>query len=110
MTERACPQPVRSFFQRTVSRFSDNAVDKQSAVLLKGTHRMVELGVENVDCDVLTGGQVFVWVLDEPQGCQGRPDLGDRAPTVTATQTRHTRPFPAVFWSRSSAAPGTHEC
>src|SRR4051794_14029046 len=97
MTERARPESVRSLFQRTVSRFSDNAINKQPAVLLERTDRMVELAVEHIDGNVLTGDEVFVGVLGKPQRRQGCPNLGDRTPTITATQTRHTRPFPAVL-------------
>jgi hypothetical protein len=62
-------------------------------VLLKSTHGMVEIAVEHIQCDVLPGGQVGVGAVDQPQRRQRRPDLGDRTPAVTATQTRHWRPF-----------------
>ena len=93
VVERACTKAVRSFFQRTVSRLADDAVDEQSAVLLERAHGMVEVVVEHIQSDVLTGGQVRVRAVDQPQRRQRRPDLGDRTPAVTATQTRHTRPF-----------------
>ncbi len=102
--ERACTQPVRSFFQRTESRLTDDAVDQQSAVLLKRAHGMVEFAVEDINGDVLTGGQIVVKAVDQPQRRQCRPDLGDRTPAVTATQTRHTRPFPGCLADRRLSA------
>ena len=93
MMERAGAQSVRSFFQRTESRLTDDAVDQQSAVLLEGAHRVVEFAVEHIHGDMLAGGQVVVRAIDQSQRRQCRPDLGDRTPAVTATQTRHTRPF-----------------
>src|SRR5215510_5340269 len=67
MTERACAQAVRSFFQRTESRLADDSVDQQSAVLLERAYRVVELVVEHIQGDVTTGGQVLVRVVDHPQ-------------------------------------------
>ena len=93
MVESACTKAIRSLFQRTVSRFTDDAVDEQSPVLLESAHGMVEVVVEHIHSDVLTSGQVRIRAVDQPQRRQGGPDLGDRTPAVTATQTRHTRPF-----------------
>ena len=93
MVQRAGAEPVRRLLQRTVGRLADDAVDQQPAVLLEGAHRMVEIVVEHVHRDVLAGGQVLVGVVDHAQRRQRSPDLGDRTPAVTATQTRHRRPF-----------------
>ena len=62
-------------------------------MLLEGADRLVEFVVEDVERDVLAGGQVVVGAVDQPQRRQCGPDLGDRTPAVTATQTRHTGPF-----------------
>ena len=62
-------------------------------MLLKGADRVVEVVVEDVHCDMLAGGDLLVGVVDHAQRGQRSPDLGDRAPAVTATQTRHRRPF-----------------
>ena len=67
MVERARPQPVRSFFQRTESRLADDAVDQQSAVLLERSHGTVEIVVEHIHGDVLTGGQGLVLALGQSQ-------------------------------------------
>ena len=96
MVQRACAEAVRSFFERTISRFADDAVDEQSTVLLEGAHRMVEIVVERIKRDVFTGGQVRIGAIHQPQRRQCCPDLGDRTPAVTATQTRHARPFGRV--------------
>jgi hypothetical protein len=61
---------------------------------------MVELAVKDINGDMLTGGQILVWAIDQPQRRQCRPDLGDRSPAVTVTQTRHTRPFPGCLAGR----------
>ena len=45
------------------------------------------------DRDVPAGGQVRRRGCRSAQRRQSRPDLGDRASPVTATQTRHTWPF-----------------
>jgi hypothetical protein len=66
-------------------------------VLLKRPHGVVEFAVEDVNGDVLAGAQVLVRAVGQPQRRQRCPDLGDRTPAVTVTQTRHSRPFPAVL-------------
>ena len=51
--ERARTQAVRSFFQRTVSRLADDAVDQQAAVLLERAHGVVEVVVEHIHATCL---------------------------------------------------------
>ena len=93
MIQRARAEAVGRLLQRAVGRLADDAVDQQPAVLLERAHRMVELVVEHVERDVLAGGQVVVGIVDHAQRRQRGPDLGDRTSAVTATQTRHRRPF-----------------
>ena len=97
--QRARAEAVGRLLERAVGGLTDDAVDEQAAVLLKRAHRLIEVLVEHVERDVLAGGQVRVGAVDQPQRRQRRPNLGDRTSPVTATQTRHTRPFGHV-WQR----------
>jgi hypothetical protein len=56
-------------------------------MLLECAHGVVEFAIEDINGDVLTGSQILVRAIDHPQRRQCRPDLGDRTPAVTATQT-----------------------
>ena len=58
MIEGARAQSVGGLFERTVGRFTDDAVHQQSAVLLERPNRVVEFLVEDVQRDVPAGGQV----------------------------------------------------
>ena len=100
VAEDARPEPVGGLFQRAVRRFADDAVDEQAPVLLKCADGLVEFEVEIVQRDVLAGAQVRIRAVHQPQRRQCRPDLGNRTPAVTATQTRHN----GAFRSRISAA------
>ncbi len=84
----------------------------QTATLLKGAHRVVEFGVEQVGGHVPSGGEILVGIVQQSQRGQRGPDLDDGAAAVTVAQqvtragtvpggivpgavvqTRHTRPF-----------------
>jgi hypothetical protein len=69
-------------------------------MLLKRADCMVELFVEDVDCDVPPGAEVCVRALEVTERGQRSPDLGDRWTTVTTAQSiavaamrfRHPKP------------------
>ena len=64
--QRARAEPVRGLLQRAVGGLADNAVHQQPAMLLEGAHRLVELGVEDLERHVPAGGQVFVGIVQQP--------------------------------------------
>ena len=64
--QRARTEPVRGLLQRAVGGLADDAVDQQSAVLLEGTHRLVEFGVEQLESHVPAGSQIFVGIVQQP--------------------------------------------
>ena len=89
MAEDACAEPVGRFPQRAVRGLANDAVDEQAPVLLECADGLVELEVEKVDRDMPAGTQVRVRAVHQPQRRECGPDLGDRTPAVTSTQTRH---------------------
>ena len=64
--QRARAEPVGGLLQRAVGGLADNAVDQQSAMLLEGTHRLVEFVVEQLERHMPAGGQVFVGIVQQP--------------------------------------------
>ncbi len=84
--QSARTQSVGRFPQRTVGGFADDAVDEQPAMLLKRAYRVVELVVEYVQRDVLSGAQVRIRAIQMAQRDQRSPDVGDRGVTVTTAQ------------------------
>jgi len=56
MGQRACAEPVGGFPERAMRGSADDSVDEQSAILLEGTDRLIEVVVERVPRDVLAGG------------------------------------------------------
>ena len=110
--QRPCAEPVGGFPERAVGGFADDSVDDQTATLLKGAHRIVEVDVEHVGSHVPSGGEILVGTVQQAQRGQRCPDLHHGAAAVTAAQqvtragtvprgivpgavvkTRHTRPF-----------------
>ena len=53
MIEGAGTEPVGSFLERTIRRLADDAVDKQSAMLLEGAYCVVEFVVEQIQRDIV---------------------------------------------------------
>jgi hypothetical protein len=86
MMQGARTQPIRSFPQRPVGGFADDAVDKQPAVLLKRPHRVVELVVEYVERNVPSSAWIRIHAIQMPQRGQRSPNVGDRGVTVTTAQ------------------------
>ena len=84
--ECAGAQPVGRLSQRPVGRFADEAVDQQTPTLLEGAHRMIEFGVEAVECHVPAGRHIFVGVFQQPECGQRSPNLHHCAASVPATQ------------------------
>ena len=72
-------------------------------MLLECADGLVEFVVEDVERDVLAGGQVGVGVVDQPERRQRGPNLGDRNSPVTATQTRHNEAFRSTGSAASDA-------
>ncbi|BBZ09657.1 hypothetical protein MDOR_38260 [Mycolicibacterium doricum] len=61
--QRAGTEAVGRLSQRPGRGLSDDAVDQETAVLLKGTNRAVEVVVEQVGHDVSSSGEVVVGAL-----------------------------------------------
>jgi hypothetical protein len=64
-------------------------------------NRIIEVGVEQVQGHVFAGGQIGVGVLDQAEGGQRRPDLGDGEASITATQRVADVPDVTVVPDRS---------
>ena len=73
MMQGARTQPVGRFAQRPVGGFADDAVDEQPAMLLKRPYRVVELVVEYVQRDVLSGAQIRIRAVQMAQRGQRQP-------------------------------------
>src|ERR1700722_12582999 len=85
MVQRAGAESVGRLFQCPVSGFANDAVHQQPPMLLKRPHRVVELLVEDVERDMLSGGELLVGV-EVPQRGERSPNLGDRCAAVPPAQ------------------------
>src|SRR5690606_4370702 len=91
--QRACAESIGRFFQCPVGRRSDDTVDEQTAMLLECPDRGIEMVIEG-------GRGVFpvfarVAIVDtvvrvqEPQACQGAPNLCYGWTGIAVTKSVH---------------------
>ena len=105
--QRARTEPVRGLLERPVGGLADDAVHQQATMLLKGTDRLVEFGVEEFEGHVPASVEVVLGAIQQAQRDQRRPDLGHSSAVVPTTQrvavfaarTRHTKGPPGLLTS-----------